>query len=62
MDLNETLILIPCDEDTQIGVGERAGDTGEDWDLIFLPDVGIVTKNTQQDVDRVHSLIAYATR
>ncbi len=61
MDLNKELILIPADEDTQVGVGEWAGEMGEDWDLIFLPDVGIVTRNTEQDIARVNKLIAAVT-
>lgn len=59
MDLNKELILIECDEDTMVGVGEWAGDLGEDWDLIFLPN-GIVTKKTEADVDRVTRLIEKA--
>jgi len=59
MDLNNELIYIPVDEDVAVGVSEWAGDLGEDWDLIFLPN-GIVTKDNQADVDRVHKLIKKA--
>lgn len=60
MDLNEELIYIPVDKDILDGVSEWAGDLGEDWDLIFMPN-GIVTKDNQADVDRVHKLIKKAT-
>ena len=60
MDLNEELIFIPADEDTIEGVGEAAGDMGEDWDLIFLK-TGIVTKDTKADVERVMNLIKSVT-
>ena len=60
MDMNEELVLIPCDEDTADAVSECAGDYGEDWDLIFLPS-GIVTKDTKADVERVMTLIKRVT-
>lgn len=61
MDLNKELIYIPvADEDVLVGVSEWAGDLGDDWDLIFLPN-GIVTKNNPADIDRVNKLIKQAT-
>lgn len=62
MDLNNELIFIPIDdEDVITSVDEWAGELGEDWDLIFLSN-GIVTKNNQADIDRVHKLIKKASR